>query len=69
LILKNLPFITALASIAWVNTFTLAGFFLGRRYPQLKDYLEYIVLGLIVVTSLPLIAAFLKRKMHSGANV
>ena len=67
--LKKFTIYNCIGSIAWVNTFTLAGFFLGRRYPQLKDYLEYIVLGLIVVTSLPLIAAFLKRKMHSGANV
>src|ERR1700754_2002519 len=24
-------------SITWVNTFILSGYFLGRRYPQLKD--------------------------------
>ena len=56
-------------SIAWVTTFTLAGFFLGRKYPQLKDYLEYVVLGMILTTSAPLIAAFYKRKMQRGATV
>lgn len=50
-------------SIAWVNTFILAGFFLGKRFPQLKDYLEYIVVGMIVVTSIPLIIAFVKRRL------
>ncbi|HEY5325599.1 MAG TPA: VTT domain-containing protein [Mucilaginibacter sp.] len=56
-------------SIAWVTTFTLAGFFLGRKYPQLKDYLEYVVLGMILTTSAPLIAAFYKQKMQKGTNV
>ena len=56
-------------SIAWVNTFTLAGYFLGRRYPQLKDYLEYIVLGLITFTTIPLVFAFFKRKLQKNENV
>ena len=55
-------------SIAWVCTFVLAGYFLGRRYPQLKDYLEYVVLGLIIVTTIPLLIAFLKRKKVSNQN-
>ena len=55
-------------SIAWVCTFVLAGYFLGRRYPQLKDYLEYVVLGLIIVTTIPLLIAFLKKKKVSNQN-
>src|SRR6185312_2959123 len=50
-------------SIAWVNTFILSGYFLGRRYPQLKDYLEYVVIGLIIITTIPLVFAFLKKRL------
>jgi membrane-associated protein len=50
-------------SITWVNTFILSGYFLGRRYPQLKDYLEYVVIGLIIITTIPLVFAFLKKRM------
>ncbi|MES2428468.1 MAG: VTT domain-containing protein [Bacteroidota bacterium] len=50
-------------SIAWVNTFILSGYFLGRRYPQLKDYLEYVVLGLIIITTIPLVFAFFKKRL------
>src|ERR1700712_188134 len=50
-------------SITWVNTFILSGYFLGRRYPQIKDYLEYVVIGLIIVTTIPLIFAFLKKRL------
>jgi membrane-associated protein len=52
-----------IGSITWVSTFTLSGFFLGRRYPQLKDYLEYVVFGLIIITTIPLIIAFLKKRV------
>ena len=55
-------------SIAWVCTFVLTGYFLGRRYPQLKDYLEYVVLGLIIVTTIPLLIAFLRKKKVSNQN-
>ncbi|MGF7082393.1 DedA family protein [Mucilaginibacter sp. UYCu711] len=50
-------------SITWVNTFILSGYFLGRRYPQLKDYLEYVVIGLIIITTIPLVFAFLKKRL------
>ena len=53
-------------SIMWVNTFILSGYFLGRRYPQLKDYLEYVVLGLIIVTTIPLVFAFLKKRLKKS---
>jgi len=52
--------------IAWTCTFILSGYFLGRKYPQLNDYLEYVILGLIVITSIPLLIAFFKRKTTSA---
>jgi len=68
--LKKFTLYNFIGSIAWVSTFTLGGFFLGRKYPQLKDHLQYIVLGLIIVTTIPLIYAFLKkRRSHSDENV
>ncbi|MDF2433711.1 MAG: rane-associated protein [Mucilaginibacter sp.] len=63
---KKFSIYNIVGSVAWVCTFTLAGFFLGRKYPQLKDYMEFIVIGLIIFTTIPLIFAFLKRKLHSG---
>jgi membrane-associated protein len=67
--LKKFTLYNVIGSVAWVNTFTLAGFFLGRKYPQLKDYMEYIVAGLIIITTIPLIFAVLKRKMQESENV
>ena len=62
--LKKFTIYNFIGCTAWVNTFTLTGYFLGRKYPQLKDYLEYIVLGLIVSTAIPLIIVFFRRKFH-----
>lgn len=61
--IKKFTLYNIIGSFAWVTTLTLAGYFLGRRFPQLKDYLQYIVLGLIIVTTVPLIFAFVKKKL------
>ncbi len=52
-----------IGSVAWVITLTLTGFFLGRKYPEeIKYYLKYVVLGLIIITTAPLIVAFIRSK-------
>jgi membrane-associated protein len=49
--------------VCWVTSLTLIGFFLGRRYPEeIKYYLKYVVFGLIVITSMPLVITFIRRK-------
>jgi membrane-associated protein len=59
---KKFTVYNIIGSVAWVTTLTLAGYFLGRRFPQLKDYLQYIVLGLIIITTIPLVIAFVRRQ-------
>ena len=67
--IKKFTFYNVAGCVMWVCTFTLAGFFLGRKYPQLKDYMEFIVVGLIIITTIPLIFAFLKRSLNSSEKV
>jgi membrane-associated protein len=51
-----------IGSATWVCTLTLAGFFLGKKYPdEIKYYLKYVILGLIVITSVPLLIAYVKK--------
>ncbi|RFZ82973.1 DedA family protein [Mucilaginibacter terrenus] len=64
--IKKFTLYNIIGSVAWVTTLTLAGYFLGRRFPQLKDYLQYIILGLIIITTVPLIFAFVKKKISGG---
>lgn len=49
-------------SAAWVSIFTLGGFFLGKQYPEIRDYLQYVIIGLIIITSIPLIIAYFRRR-------
>jgi membrane-associated protein len=58
-----------LGCIVWVNTFTLSGYFLGIKFPELKDYLEYVILGLIITTSVPLVFVYLKGRMRISENI
>jgi len=61
--IKRFTLYNIAGSVAWVCLFTLAGFFLGRRYPAIENYLQYVIIGMIVLTSIPLIIAFVKRKV------
>jgi membrane-associated protein len=61
--LKKFTVYNIVGSMAWVTTLTLTGYFLGRRFPNLKDYLQYIVLGLIIITTIPLVIAFVRRQI------
>lgn len=49
---------TTIGSWAWALVLTLAGYFLGNQIPWIKDYLEYIIVGFIVVTTVPVIRTF-----------
>ena len=60
--LKKFTVYNITGSVGWVSTLTLTGYFLGRRFPELKDYLQYIVLALIIITTIPLVIAFVRRQ-------
>jgi len=59
---KKFSLYNFLGGITWVTTLTLFGFFLGKNHPEVKNYLQYIVLGLIVITTIPFIIAYIKGK-------
>jgi len=61
---KKFSLYNIIGSVTWVTTLTLTGFFLGRKYPyEIRHYLKYVVLGLIVITTAPLIVAYLRKKL------
>ena len=48
----------------WVLTLTLSGFFLGREFPQIIHYIEYIIVGFITISFTPILIALIRRKLH-----
>ena len=48
----------------WITSLTLLGFFLGRSFEQeINDYLLYIIVGFILITTIQLVVTYLKRKI------
>ncbi len=50
-----------MGSLVWVCSFVTAGYWLGRSFPIVKDYLEFIVLGMIILSAIPVIRTFYKE--------
>jgi len=61
---------TVTGSVVWVLSFVLAGYFIGSR-PFLKPWLKYIVIGFILLVTIPLIIWIFKelRKMRKENKV
>jgi len=46
----------------WIGSLSFAGYYLGHKFPAIENYLGYITIGFIGVTSLILIRSLMARK-------
>jgi membrane-associated protein len=51
-----------ISSIAWATTMTLIGYFLGRMFPIIKDYLWVVAILVVLVSLIPILIQVLKGK-------
>ena len=49
-------------ALAWIGSVAGIGYFLGAKFPQTKDYLGYIVIGLIIITSIPVLLTYVREQ-------
>lgn len=66
---KNFMFFNILGSILWAFVMIFSGhylyqLFLEKFHIDLKHYIEYIVIGIITVTTLPVLFKLLKKSVH-----
>jgi membrane-associated protein len=54
---------SAVGALLWVVSITLAGYFLGQSFPWLGDNIDYVTVGLLLLTVIP-IAIEVRRKRH-----
>lgn len=54
-----------LGGIIWVVGLASLGFWLGKEVPEIEDYYEYIVIGFIVVTAIPLVRFYLNQRKEN----
>ncbi len=66
--LKNFLFYNALGAILWVTPLSLAGYYLGKEVPQIKEYLGWIILAFIISTSIILTRTYIKEKKKLKNN-
>ncbi len=51
-----------LGATIWIMTMVLAGHFLGRIFPNIMSYLELIVIGMILVSAIPVVVTWFKNR-------
>lgn len=56
-------------AILWVLTLCLLGYFLGMRFPGILNYVEYIILAFILLTSVAVINSFIKLRRENKEGV
>jgi membrane-associated protein len=53
----------------WITSLTLLGYFLGKRFEkEINAYLLYIIVGFIIITTLPVLYTFLKKRVENNNN-
>ncbi len=61
---RRFTFYNITGAILWVGSLVLSGYFLGRKFPQIEEYLLYIVIGIIVLSTIPVISTFVRKKVE-----
>jgi membrane-associated protein len=59
---KKFFFYSLIGAFFWVCILVLTGYFLGKYIPETKDYLGYIVIFLVFITSIPLFYNFIRER-------
>lgn len=54
-----------LSSVLWSTIVTLLGYFLGKRFPHLHEYIPYLVIVVVLASVIPLAFAWLRRRKLS----
>lgn len=66
---KKFAFYNIVGAILWITSLTLLGYLLGKRFEkEITDYLLYIIIGFIAITTIPLIVTFLKKQVKRQAE-
>ena len=51
-----------IGAVAWIGSIASIAYFLGKQFPAIENYIGYIVIGLIVITTIPVLMTYLKSR-------
>lgn len=60
--------LSLLSSTIWINTFVLSAYFLGQKFPQLKNYIIYIIPITITIALIPVIINYFKNRNNKSSS-
>lgn len=62
---KKFAFYNISGAVIWITSLTLLGYFLGMKFEkEVNEYLSYIILGFILITTIPLILTVFKKRFN-----
>jgi membrane-associated protein len=59
---KNFMLFNVIGATLWIVTMVMAGHWMGKSFPGIINHLEYIIIGLIVITAIPVIFSWMKSR-------
>ncbi len=62
---KTFMLYNLIGAIAWIGSIASIAYFLGKQYPWIENYIGYIVIGLIVITAIPVLITYLRNRKKS----
>ncbi len=64
---RNFVVFNVAGGIGWVLSMTLSGYFLGRTVPDIDQHIHYIVAGVIALSLMPPLVAWLRGRRRPSA--
>lgn len=64
---KRFMLYNVLGSFLWIGSLVLGGYYLGKKFPGVFDHLEWIIIGICILSTLPVIIALLKSKVKKNS--
>jgi membrane-associated protein len=62
---KKFMLYNIIGAVAWIGSIASIAYFLGKQFPWIENYIGYIVIGLIVITAIPVLITYLRSRKKS----
>lgn len=64
----NFMFFNLVGGALWIGSLGLIGYYIGFKYPAVENYLGYIIVGFIGVTSIIVMRSYIKHRREMAAS-
>jgi len=65
---KTFMLFNVIGGALWIFSLSLIGYFLGNQFPNIKHYVEYIVLGFILITTVIVIRTYIAHRKEQRSK-